>query len=406
MWEERTTLKQTRENHRKDLPMTPCTPGFDTAAIHAGYEPDQAMGSINIPIYASTTFAQNAPNDLRGGYEYGRVANPTVASLARGIAALEAAQYGKVFASGMAATDTLLRTLLRPGDHLIMGHDAYGGTYRLIDSVFAQWGVEFTVVDTTDAQQVAGALRDNTKLVWLETPSNPLLAVTDIGAVASAIKGSHAKLIVDNTFSSPYLQRPLELGADVVLHSTTKYIGGHSDVVGGAVVHNDADLDEAIDFLLGGAGPIASPFDAYLNSRGLKTLGVRMDRHCSNAQAVAEFLANHEDVAEVLYPGLPSHPGHEVAKRQGTGKGFGGMVSVRMGSEEAALRLCQSTNLFCLAESLGGVESLLEHPATMTHVSVEGSQLEVPRDLVRLSVGIENIEDLLADLEQALNRSA
>jgi len=378
--------------------------GFDTAAIHAGYEPDQAMGSINVPIYASTTFAQNAPNVLRGGFEYGRVANPTVASLAKTIAALEGAEFGKVFASGMAATDIILRAILRPGDHLIMGHDAYGGTYRLIDSVFTQWGIEFSVVDTTKPQQVADALRDNTKVVWLETPTNPLLAITDVAEVARKIKGSDATLIVDNTFCSPYLQRPLELGADVVVHSTTKYIGGHSDVVGGAVVHNSAELDEAVDFLLGGAGPIASPFDAYLNARGVKTLGVRMDRHCQNAQTIAEFLEAREEVVEVLYPGLPSHPDHEIAARQGTGKGFGGMISVRMGSEEAALKFCQSTELFCLAESLGGVESLLEHPATMTHQSVAGSQLEVPRDLVRLSVGIENIEDLLEDIEAALKK--
>ncbi|MGV0398619.1 cystathionine gamma-synthase [Corynebacterium suicordis] len=380
--------------------------GFDTAAIHAGYEPDQAMGSINVPIYASTTFAQNAPNDLRGGFEYGRVANPTVASLAKTIAALEGGQFGKVFASGMAATDIILRAILRPGDHLIMGHDAYGGTYRLIDSVFTQWGIEFSVVDTTKPQQVADALQDNTKVVWVETPTNPLLAITDVAEVASKIKGSGATLIVDNTFCSPYLQRPLDLGADVVVHSTTKYIGGHSDVVGGAIVHNSAELDEAVDFLLGGAGPIASPFDAYLNARGVKTLGVRMDRHCQNAQAIAEFLESREEVVQVLYPGLPSHPDHEIAARQGTGKGFGGMISVRMRSEEEALKLCQSTELFCLAESLGGVESLLEHPATMTHQSVAGSQLEVPRDLVRLSVGIENIGDLLADLESALAKIA
>ena len=380
--------------------------GFDTAAIHAGYEPDQAMGSINVPIYASTTFAQNAPNDLRGGFEYGRVANPTVASLAKTIAALEGGQFGKVFASGMAATDIILRAILRPGDHLIMGHDAYGGTYRLIDSVFTQWGIEFSVVDTTKPQQVADALQDNTKVVWVETPTNPLLAITDVAEVASKIKGSGATLIVDNTFCSPYLQRPLDLGADVVVHSTTKYIGGHSDVVGGAIVHNSAELDEAVDFLLSGAGPIASPFDAYLNARGVKTLGVRMDRHCQNAQAIAEFLESREEVVQVLYPGLPSHPDHEIAARQGTGKGFGGMISVRMRSEEEALKLCQSTELFCLAESLGGVESLLEHPATMTHQSVAGSQLEVPRDLVRLSVGIENIGDLLADLESALAKIA
>lgn len=383
----------------------------NTDAIHAGYEPDGFMGSINIPIYASTTFAQNAPNDLRGGYEYGRVANPTVDSLARTIAALEGGEHGRVYSSGMAATDHLLRVLLRPGDHLIMGHDAYGGTYRLIATVFKDWNVDFTVVDTTDPEAVRAALTPKTKLVWLETPTNPLLAVTDIAAIAEVLPdefGNDAptrpKLIVDNTFCSPYLQRPLDHGADVVLHSTTKYIGGHSDVVGGAIISNDAQLDEDLDFLLGGAGPIASPFDAYLNARGLKTLGVRMDRHCSNAQAIAEYLDEREEVATVLYPGLPQHPGHEVAKRQSTGKGFGGMISVRFHSEEAALKFCQSTKLICLAESLGGVESLLEHPATMTHQSVAGSQLEVPRDLVRISIGIEDLEDLLADVAHALEQ--
>ncbi|WP_293819287.1 cystathionine gamma-synthase [uncultured Corynebacterium sp.] len=383
----------------------------NTDAIHAGYEPDEFMGSINVPIYASTTFAQNAPNDLRGGYEYGRVANPTVDSLARTIAALEGGEHGRVYSSGMAATDHLLRVLLRPGDHLIMGHDAYGGTYRLIATVFKDWNVDFTVVDTTDPAAVRAALTPKTKLVWLETPTNPLLAVTDIAAIAEVLTdefGSDAptrpKLIVDNTFCSPYLQRPLDHGADVVLHSTTKYIGGHSDVVGGAIVSNDAQLDEDLDYLLGGAGPIASPFDAYLNARGLKTLGVRMDRHCSNAQAIAEYLEEREEVATVLYPGLSQHPGHEVAKRQSTGKGFGGMISVRFHSEEAALKFCQSTKLICLAESLGGVESLLEHPATMTHQSVAGSQLEVPRDLVRISIGIEDLEDLLADVAQALEQ--
>ena len=383
----------------------------NTHAIHAGYEPDEFMGSINIPIYASTTFAQNAPNDLRGGYEYGRVANPTVDSLARTIAALEGGEHGRVYSSGMAATDHLLRVLLRPGDHLIMGHDAYGGTYRLIATAFKDWNVDFTVVDTTDPEAVRAALTPQTKLVWLETPTNPLLAVSDIAAIAAVLADefgrgapTRPKLVVDNTFCSPYLQRPLDQGADVVLHSTTKYIGGHSDVVGGAIVSNDAQLDEDLDFLLGGAGPIASPFDAYLNARGLKTLGVRMDRHCSNAQAIAEFFDSRDEVATVLYPGLPQHPGHEVAKRQSTGKGFGGMISVRFHSEEAALKFCQSTKLICLAESLGGVESLLEHPATMTHQSVAGSQLEVPRDLVRLSIGIEDLEDLLADVAHALEQ--
>ena len=408
---------------------------FNTAAIHAGWTPDQHMGAINVPIWASTTFAQNAPNDLRGGFEYARCANPTVASLATTLAALEGAAHGRVFSSGMAATDIVLRALLAPGDHVIIGHDAYGGTYRLLNTFFREWGIELSVVDTTDVDAVAGALRDNTKVVWLETPTNPLMAVTDIAAVAQRVRAHNAargvdpqasagqqvgqalvhvtdfdvtipgaQLIVDNTFASPYLQRPLEQGADVALHSTTKYIGGHSDVVGGAVLTDNALLDQKIDFLLGGVGPVASPFDAYLTARGLKTLGVRMDRHSSNAQALAEFLEDRPEVTAVLYPGLPTHPGHEIAEKQSTGKGFGGMMSVRFRDKEAALRFCQATELICLAESLGGVESLLEHPATMTHQSVAGSALEVPDDLVRISVGIEDIEDILADVTQALER--
>ncbi len=382
--------------------------GFNTAAIHAGWEPDQHMGSINVPIWASTTYAQNAPNDLRGGFEYGRVANPTVQSLAETLIALEGGTRGRVFASGMAATDILLRALLKPGKHVIIGHDAYGGTFRLLDQVFVQWGVDLTVVDTTNPDAVAAALRPETAVVWLETPTNPLLAVTDIAAIAQVIADSSAagsaRLVVDNTFASPYLQRPLEHGADVVLHSTTKYIGGHSDVVGGAVICRDAQLDADLDFLLGGVGPIASPFDAYLTARGVKTLGVRMDRHCTNAQTIAEYLQQAPQVKQVLYPGLPTHPGHDVAVKQSTGKGFGGMISVRFANQAQALRFVGATKLICLAESLGGVESLLEHPATMTHQSVKGSALEVPDDLVRISVGIEDIEDLLADIQQALEQ--
>lgn len=374
--------------------------GFTTNAIHAGYEPDSLLGPINMPIYASTTFAQNGLNELRGGFEYGRVANPTVAALEKTIAALEHAEYGRVFASGMAATDVLLRVLLKPGAHLIFGHDAYGGTFRLIDAVFQQWGVAYTVVDTTDSSAVAAALREETAVVWLETPSNPALAITDIAAVKAAIGEHPARLVVDNTFASPYLQSPLALGADIVLHSATKYIGGHSDVIGGVVVSNDAQLDEDLAFLQGGAGAIASPFDAYLALRGVKTLGVRMDRHCDNAQALAEFLEEQEIIKQVLYPGLPSHPGYEVAQRQM--KRPGAMISVRFHSEEAARAFCMNTSLICLAESLGGVESLVEHPASMTHQSVNGSTLEVPRDLVRISVGIEDIEDLLADVKTAL----
>lgn len=381
----------------------PHTQGFSTASIHAGYEPDDYYGSINMPIYASTTFAQNAPNDLRRGFEYTRVGNPTIVSLEKAVAALEGAEYGRAFSSGMAATDILFRVLLKPGDHIVLGNDAYGGTYRLIDTVFTAWGITYTVVDTSVVDEVKNAIQDNTKLIWAETPTNPALGITDIEAVAKLTEGTNAKLVVDNTFASPYLQQPLALGAHAVLHSTTKYIGGHSDVVGGLVVTNDQALDEELLFMQGGVGPIPSVFDAYLTARGLKTLAVRMDRHCDNAEKVAEFLDSRDEVSAVLYPGLKNHPGHEIAAKQM--KRFGGMISVRFaGGEEAAKKFCTSTKLICLAESLGGVESLLEHPATMTHQSAAGSQLEVPRDLVRISIGIEDVEDLLADVEQALNQ--
>ncbi|WFP72338.1 cystathionine gamma-synthase [Corynebacterium glutamicum] len=380
----------------------PHTQGFSTASIHAGYEPDDYYGSINMPIYASTTFAQNAPNDLRRGFEYTRVGNPTIVSLEKAVAALEGAEYGRAFSSGMAATDILFRVLLKPGDHIVLGNDAYGGTFRLIDTVFTAWGITYTVVDTSVVDEIKNAIQDNTKLIWVETPTNPALGITDIDAVAKLTEGTNAKLVVDNTFASPYLQQPLALGAHAVLHSTTKYIGGHSDVVGGLVVTNDQALDEELLFMQGGIGPIPSVFDAYLTARGLKTLAVRMDRHCDNAEKVADFLDSRPEVSTVLYPGLKNHPGHEVAAKQM--KRFGGMISVRFaGGEEAAKKFCTSTKLICLAESLGGVESLLEHPATMTHQSAAGSQLEVPRDLVRISIGIEDIEDLLADVEQALN---
>ena len=372
--------------------------GFSTASIHSGYEPDSHLGPINVPIYMSTTFAQNAPNELRGGFEYGRVANPTVAALEKTVASLEGTEYGVAFSSGMAATDTILRILLRPGDHLVLGNDAYGGTWRLIDNVFGPWGVEYTVVDTSDVDAVAAAIKENTKLIWLETPTNPLLGVTDIEAV-SKIKGS-AQLIVDNTFATPYLQQPLALGADIVLHSTTKYLGGHSDVIGGVVVTEDAAFDEELRFYQGGVGAIASPFDAYLTGRGIKTLSVRMDRHCDNAERLAAELDASDKVAAVHFPGLASHPGHEVAAKQMSR--FGGMISVSFHTEEAARTFCNSTKLICLAESLGGVESLVEHPATMTHQSATGSQLEVPRELVRISVGIEDIDDLIADIHNAL----
>ena len=374
--------------------------GFATNAVHAGYAPDPNVGAVNPPIYASTTFVQDGLNELRGGFEYTRCGNPTIAVLEEAVATLEGGEYGRAFSSGMAATDVVLRAVLQPGDHMIVGNDAYGGTFRLIDTVFGQWGVEDSVVDTADAQAIAGALQSNTKLIWVETPTNPLLNVSDIAALAEVAHSNGTLVAVDNTFATPYLQQPLALGADVVVHSTTKYLGGHSDVVGGVVVCNDAELDEKIQFLQGGAGAIPSPFDAFLTIRGLKTLNLRMDRHCANAQAVAELLDSHPKVASVLYPGLAGHPGHEVAARQM--RGFGGMVSVRFHDEDAARAFCLNTTLIYLAESLGGVESLLEHPASMTHQSVEGSQLAVPRDLVRISVGIEDVDDLLADIRAAL----
>ena len=377
--------------------------GFATDAIHAGYEPDSLYGPINTPIYASTTFAQDGRAELRGGYEYTRVGNPTVTALEKAVAALEGVEYAVAYSSGMAAIDVILRILLKPGDHIVVSNDAYGGTYRLIQQVFTQWGVENTVVDMTNPDEVAAAVKDNTKAIWVETPTNPMLDIVDIEAIA-AVK-QQATLVVDNTFASPYLQKPFELGADVVVHSTTKYIGGHSDVVGGIVCGDDKRVPgfhEQLRFFFGWVGANPSPFDTYLTGRGLKTLSVRMDKHCDNAEAVAKFLDAQPQVARVCYPGLESHPGHETAKKQMSR--FGGMVSVLFQTTEQAKTFCKSTKLFCLAESLGGVESLLEHPATMTHVSVAGSALEVPGELVRISVGIEEEADLIADLEQALTR--
>jgi len=375
--------------------------GLATRAIHAGFRPDPATGAVNAPIYASSTFAQDGVGGLRGGYEYARTGNPTRAALEASLAAVEEADYGRAFASGMAATDCALRALLRPGDHVVIPDDAYGGTFRLIDKVFTQWGIAYTPVALSDLDAVAAALTATAKLVWVETPTNPLLSVADIAGIAEISHRAGAKLLVDNTFASPALQRPLTLGADIVLHSTTKYIGGHSDVVGGALLTSDEELDTAFAFLQNGAGAVPGPFDAYLTMRGLKTLVLRMQRHSENAAKVAEFLVEHPAIESVLYPGLPSHPNHEVAAKQMSG--FGGMVSVRLrGGRAAAQDFCARTEIFILAESLGGVESLIEHPGAMTHASTAGSQLEVPEDLVRLSVGIEEAADLLGDLEQAL----
>ncbi|MFD7843809.1 cystathionine gamma-synthase [Nocardia sp. NPDC004340] len=375
--------------------------GFSTRAVHAGFDPDPQTGAVNVPIYASSTFAQDGVGGMRGGYEYARTGNPTRTALEANLAALESGTYGRAFASGMAATDCAIRANLRPGDHMVIPNDAYGGTFRLIDKVFTQWGIEYSVAPISDVDAVAAAMRPNTKLVWVETPTNPLLNVGDIAALAEVAHAGGAKLVVDNTFASPYLQQPLLLGADIVLHSTTKYLGGHSDVVGGALITNDQELDTKFAFLQNGAGAVPGPMDAFLTLRGIKTLALRMDRHCDNAETIAEFLANHPKIAQVIYPGLPEHPGHTVAQKQM--RRFGGMISVRVhGGKEAALEFCSKTKIFTLAESLGGVESLIEHPGAMTHASTEGSALEVPADLVRLSVGIEDISDLLSDIEQAL----
>jgi cystathionine gamma-synthase len=376
--------------------------GLATKAIHAGYRPDPATGAVNTPIYASSTFAQDGVGGLRSGFEYARTGNPTRDALEAALAAVEDGRFGRAFGSGMAAGDCVLRAVLRPGDHVVIPDDAYGGTFRLIDKVFTEWGVQHTPAALSDLDAVRAAITPRTRLIWVETPTNPLLTIVDIAAVAELGARHSAKVLVDNTFASPALQQPLTLGADIVLHSTTKYIGGHSDVVGGALITNDEELDVAFAFLQNGAGAVPGPFDAYLTMRGLKTLVLRMQRHSENAAAVADFLAGQAAVSTVFYPGLSTHPGHQVAARQM--RGFGGMVSIRMrGGRSAAEALCANTKLFILAESLGGVESLIEHPGAMTHASTAGSQLEVPDDLVRLSVGIEDIADLIGDLEQALS---
>jgi cystathionine gamma-synthase len=386
--------------------------GFETLAIHAGQEPEPVTGAVVPPIYQVSTFKQDGVGGLRGaglhgagwneGYEYSRSANPTRGALEDCLAALEGGARALAFASGMAAEDCLLRTVCRPGDHVLIPVDAYGGTYRLHDKVFANWGVSYLPVPMSEPEAVRNALAIKpARVVWVETPTNPLLCVADITALADIARESGALLVVDNTFASPYLQQPLTLGADVVVHSTTKYLGGHSDVVGGALVVADAELAERLAFTQNATGGVAGPFDSWLTLRGVKTLAARMDRHCRNAMRVAQMLAEHPAVSEVFYPGLPSHPGHKTAQEQM--RAFGGMVSFRLlAGEEAAVRACGRTRLFTLGESLGGVESLIEHPARMTHASVTGSPLEVPGDLIRLSVGIEDCDDLLDDLRQAL----
>jgi len=377
-------------------------PGFDTLAIHAGQDPDPLTGAVAVPIYQTSTYKQDGVGGLRGGYEYSRSANPTRTALEEALAALELGTRGLAFASGLAAEDTLLRAVCRPGDHVILPGDAYGGTFRLVARVLANWGLEYTAVPLADLDAVRAGLRENTKVIWCETPTNPLLGLADIAALGEIAHSAGALLVVDNTFATPYLQQPLALGADVVVHSLTKYLGGHSDVVGGALVTADVALGQELLFHQNSMGAVAGPFDSWLVLRGIKTLGVRMDRHCANAERVVEFLSSHAAVDRVLYPGLPEHPGHDVAVRQM--RGFGGMVSFTLrAGEEAALKVCELVELFTLGESLGGVESLIEHPGRMTHASVAGSPLQVPDDLVRLSVGIENVADLIDDLRQALD---
>jgi cystathionine gamma-synthase len=381
---------------------SPGSGGFNTRAIHAGQEPDPATGAVIPPLHLTTTYKQDGVGGLRGGYEYSRSANPTRDALQQQLAALEQGTTALAFASGLAAEDTLLRTICQLGDEIVLGGDAYGGTFRLISKVLAPWGVGYRPLDLGDLDAVREAVApETTRVIWCETPTNPLLNIADIAALAQIAHESGTVLVVDNTFASPYLQQPLTLGADVVVHSTTKYLGGHSDVVGGALVTADPDLAGRLTFNQNAMGAVNGPFDAWLLMRGIKTLGVRMDRHCANAEQIAGFLVDHPDVTSVLYPGLPEHPGHDVAAKQMSA--FGGMLSFRLrGGEEQALRVCERTRLFTLAESLGGVESLIEHPGRMTHASAAGSPLEVPGDLVRLSVGIEDVDDLLADLDQAL----
>ncbi len=384
--------------------------GFSTRAIHVGSEPDPSTGAVVPPIYQVSTYKQDGVGGLRGGYEYSRSANPTRDALQECLASLDGGGRAFAFASGLAGQDAVVRSLLTPGDHLVVPDDAYGGTYRYVNRVARPHGIEHTVAAMGDLDAVRAAVRPGqTKMIWVETPSNPLLGIADLGALADIAHEAQALLVVDNTFATAYLQQPLALGADIVTHSTTKYAGGHSDVVGGAVVTaatievpGMADAAERIGFHQNAIGAVAGPFDAWLVLRGLKTLAVRMERHCDNAERVAAFLTGHDAVAEVYYPGLPGHPGHEVAARQM--RRFGGMVSFRMRrGEDAAVKAVAAVRLWTLGESLGGVESLIEHPGRMTHASVTGTALEVPADLVRLSVGIEDVEDLVADLREALD---
>ncbi|GAA2901052.1 cystathionine gamma-synthase [Microbacterium esteraromaticum] len=381
--------------------MTTAARAFASLAVHAGQEFDPTTGAVIPPVHFSTTYAQDGIGGLRQGYEYGRSANPTRTALQTQLAAIEGGAHAFSFASGLAAEDTLLRAVLSPGDEVLLGNDVYGGTYRLLARVLGPWGVRLRVVDMSDAEAVRTAVAERApRMLWVETPSNPLLRITDIAGLSAIGREAGALVVVDNTFATPALQQPLLLGADVVVHSTTKYLGGHSDVVGGALVMNDDALAERVGFLQFAVGAVSGPLDAWLTTRGIKTLDVRMQRHSENAVRIAEYLAGHERVARVHYPGLATHPGHEIAARQMSA--FGGIVSVALESGEAARRFAESTRLFQLAESLGGVESLVNYPDAMTHASVRGTDAAVPEEVVRLSVGIEDSADLLADIEQAL----
>lgn len=377
---------------------------FATRAIRAGQDFDPTTGAVVPPVYLTSTFVQDGIGGFRGGYEYARGGNPTRDSLQELLASLEKGRAAYSFASGLAAEDALLRAILKPGDHIVMGNDVYGGTHRLVSRVFVPWGVSISTVEMSDLDAVRHAIRpDATKILWVETPSNPLMKITDIATLAELGHEFGITVVVDNTFASPYLQRPLELGADVVVHSTTKYLGGHSDVLGGAVILNDEELASKVGFLQFGVGAVSGPMDAWLTVRGIKTLAVRMDRHSSNAQSIAESLVGHPKLEQVYYPGLPDHPGHDLAAKQM--KSFGGMISVAVaGGAAQAKKFAESTTLFQLAESLGGVESLIGYPSEMTHASVKGTALEVPDNVVRLSVGIEDVADLTADVLGALER--
>ena len=376
---------------------------FETRAIHEGQEPDPATGAVTVPIYQTSTFAQEAVGQNKG-YDYARSANPTRTALQICLASLESAEHGVAFASGMAAVTTVLH-LVHPSERIVSVNDVYGGVYRLLSQVYGPKGYDVTFLSSDQINDgLAEHLDEQTRIVWLESPTNPLLNVIDIETAAKAAHEVGAIVVVDNTFASPYLQRPLELGADIVLHSTTKYLGGHSDLIGGFVATNDPTIAERLYFLQKSLGGVPGPFDSWLVLRGLKTLAVRMERHCENARRIAEYLSSHQAVEQVLYPGLPSHPGHEIAKKQM--KDFGGMISFLAGSEEEAVELVARTKVWTLAESLGGVESLIEHPAQMTHASTADSPFPIPKSLIRLSVGIESVDDLIADLEAALVRSA